>query len=129
MHDLSKKLQRQKDLRGLVVGWGWGDEWVGVGLFQRLTYIRLTLHARRMAHGGRWTYQLGNHTPERSKALHGAGMAIDGRCGLDATGVVFIPQSALQMGNSVAKMSQVCLVNWISVNPPLQSRAGGVINI
>ena len=112
-----------------MVGWGWVDEWVGVGLFLRLTYIRLTLHARRMAQDRRWTYQLGNHTLERSKALHGAGMAIDGRCGLDATGVVFIPQSALQMGNSVAKMSQVCLVNWISVNPPLQSRAGGGINI
>ena len=52
-----------------------------------------------------------NHTQERPKALHGACMAIDGGCGLDATGVVFIPQSALQMGNSVAKMSQVCLVN------------------
>ena len=108
----------------MVAGWNGVIGWDGMGLFQRLTYIRLTLHARRMAQGRRWTYQLGNHTPERSKALHGAGMAIDGRRGLDATGVVFIPQSALQMGNSVAKMSQVCLVNWILVNPPFNHTRG-----
>lgn len=103
------------------MGWGW--------VVPKINLHSVNFTRARMAQGGRWTYQLGNHTLERSKALHGAGMAIDGRCGLDATGVVFIPQSALQMGNSVAKMSQVCLVNWISVNPPLQSRAGGGINI
>lgn len=108
----------------MVVGWGWVGEWVRVGLLLRLTYIRLTLHARRMAQDRRWTYREGNHTPEQSEPLHGAGMAIDGRCGLSATGVVFIPQSALQMGNSVAKMSQVCLVNWISVNPPFNHARG-----
>lgn len=99
------------------------------GVVSKINLHSVNFTRARMAQGRRWTYQLGNHTPERSKALHGAGMAIDGRRGLDATGVVFIPQSALQMGNSVAKMSQVCLVNWILVNPPLQSHAGGGINI
>ena len=94
------------------------------GVVAKINLHSVNFTRARMAQDGRWTYQLGNHTPERSRALHGAGMAIGGRCGLDATGVVFIPQSALQMGNSVAKMSQVCLVNWILVNPPFNHARG-----
>ena len=98
------------------MGWGW--------VIAKINLHSVNFTRARMPQERRKTYREGNHTLERSKALHGACMAIDGRCGLDATGVVFIPQSALQMGNSVAKMSQVCLVNWILVNPPFNHARG-----
>ena len=99
-----KKVATDKGFAGIGGGMGWGDR-MGLGwVVAKINLHSVNFTRARMAQDRRWTYQLGNHTPERSKPLHGAGMAIDGRCGLDATGVVFIPQSALQMGNSVAKM-------------------------
>ena len=106
------------------MGWVGVMEWVGVGVCSKINQHSVNLTRARMPQDRRKTYREGNHTPERSKPLHGACTAINGGCGLGATGVVFIPQSALQMGNSVAKMSQVCLVNWISVNPPFNRARG-----